>query len=94
MSYCYHIWLCVIDKLILFQLSNGVDECDRAVQNEENNATKTKHVLTELLYTERQYTAELGSILRVCSEVTYLFVFLYIKLIFFRDTKIKWKFQI
>ncbi|CAI6350677.1 unnamed protein product [Macrosiphum euphorbiae] len=46
------------------KISNGVDECDRGIPNEENNATKTKHVLTELLYTERQYTAELGSILR------------------------------
>jgi len=54
---------------MLFQISNGIDECDRAIQNEENNATKTKHVLTELLYTERQYTAELGSILRVCSKI-------------------------
>lgn len=48
----------------MFQISNDV-ECDTGIQNEENNATKTKHVLTELLCTERQYTTELGSILRV-----------------------------
>jgi len=46
-------------------MSNKEDECDTAIQNNENNPTKTKHVLSELLYTERQYTTELGSILRV-----------------------------
>lgn len=50
----------------MFQILNGVDECDKALENDENNPTKTKHVLSELLYTERQYTKELGSILRVC----------------------------
>lgn len=66
-----------IDQLILFQISNGVDECDKALQNEENNATKTKHVLTELLYTERQYTGELGSILRVSSEINNNYLYFY-----------------
>jgi len=56
----------VINKQICFQISIGVDECDSTLQNNENNASKTKHVLTELLFTERQYTAELGSILKVC----------------------------
>ncbi|XP_050424348.1 guanine nucleotide exchange factor DBS-like [Adelges cooleyi] len=46
----------------LSKVSNNIDECNTKVY--ENNASKTKHVLDELLYTERQYTTELGSILR------------------------------
>lgn len=51
---------------MFYQISNGVDECDTAIKHDANNGTKTKHVLAELLYTERQYTTELGSILTVC----------------------------
>ncbi|XP_025407258.1 guanine nucleotide exchange factor DBS-like isoform X2 [Sipha flava] len=47
----------------MIKISNDV-ECDSGIQNEESNVTKTKHVLSELLCTERQYTTELGSILR------------------------------
>lgn len=66
------------NKLIFYQISNGVDECDTAIKHNGNNDTKTKHVLAELLYTERQYSTELGSILTVCLTFKTILVFSFV----------------
>lgn len=60
---------------MLFQVPNyGVDNCDLAVQNDENNNFEGKHVYDELLSTERQYIEDLRSILKVCNYYTHILV--------------------
>lgn len=77
------VFINLYNKLIFYQISNGVDECDSAIKHNGNNDTKTRHVLAELLYTERQYSTELGSILTVCltfkTIIVFRFVFTMIK---------------